>query len=1663
MVKKSNRPVLPAENSSADPLAGFTPATRAWFASAFAAPTAVQQAAWAAIGTGDSSLVIAPTGSGKTLAAFLHAIDRLFDEGSRGTPGGGGKEPPKAATRVLYISPLKALGADVRKNLRIPLHGVARARESRGDPSVEVTVGMRTGDTPASERAGLVRRPPDILITTPESLYLMLTSKARETLRGVRTVIVDEVHAVAGTKRGAHLAVSLERLDALLPSPAQRVGLSATVRPVDRVAEFLGGALPVTVVSPKTDRRLDLRIVVPVEDMTDMHVPPTASPGASSGAPERAGRAGSIWFHVESSILDRVLRCRSTIVFVNSRGLAERLTARLNELYAERNGIADSGDGGEARQYDSNNGGTDSRSTGLPPLIARSHHGSVSKERRAEIEQDLKSGELRCVVATSSLELGIDMGQVDLVIQVAAPPSVSAGMQRVGRASHHVGGTPLGLVYPRTRRDLVDAAVVVESMLAGRIEAISPPRNPLDILAQQTVAAVAMDPLRVEEWYVLLRRSDPFRALPRSVFDATLDMLAGRFPSDEFAEFRPRLVWDRNSGTLTARPGAQRLAVINGGTIPDRGTYSVVLPEGEEQAGSRRVGELDEEMVYESRVNDVITLGASSWRIRQITNDHVVVIPAPGKSARLPFWHGDGPGRPAELGEAVGAFLRDMDPGQSPDQMPGQMPGQSSDQPAGQSQGGHLPHGRLLAAGLDANASTNLCALLAEQRAATGALPTDRTLVMERCRDEVGDWRVMLHSPYGRRVHAPWALAVAERIRQRYKVDAAVVASDDGIVVKIPDTAGRLPGAELFAFDADGMRRLVTEAVGTSALFAARFRECAARALLLPRRAPGRRSPLWQQRLRAGQLLEVAREHPDFPILIETARECLQDVYDLPALDALMRRIAGGEVRLVDVTTDIPSPFAANLLFGYVGEFMYAYDAPLAERRASLLSLDIGLLGDLLGQTDFSELLDPRILDRMAGEMQHTAEDRRVSGLEGVADLLRELGPLSTGEVAARLDPGDADGRGDMRREAAGHLAALAAAHRAIAVSVGGEERWAAMEDASRLRDALGVRLPGGIPAVFLEAVADPLRDMVSRYARTHTPFTTGQLAARLGLGVAVADTCLDRLREQGRVLRGEFGAATAPGGMDAGSQGYQGHPAARHEWVWEDVFRRLRARSLQAAREATRPVDRAAYVRQLLERQYLLPEPQAAASVVPHGAALGHGGLYGVDGVARVVEQLSGVALPASLWESHVLPARVRDYLPGMLDELMAAGEVLWSGSGPLGDHDGLVALHLREIAAETLPGMPPDTPPDTLASGEETGTELRQAILAVMADGGAYFARRMYELVRSPAGGGHGAGPSAGFMTGQITPEDLREALWRLAWSGRVTTDTWTALRAYIRGKAPGPARRTRSVRRRLAGGGYQTYTFTPKAGGTGLVFPDDPALAGRWSLLPRVSVPETARALAMTEGLLATAEGLLDRYGIVTRGAVMAEGVPGGFPTVQRVFRGMEDAGRVLRGRFVDGLGAAQFADHAAVNRLREYADGPGDTEGGGAVVALSAADPANPFGVALPWPSHPSNAKPTRRAGAYVVIGNGRLLLWLAPGGRSLMTFIENNAPDAAGRTHAAAKALAAMLSRAGSGSVTIESVDGRAVDATPMGAALHAAGFSRTPKGLCWYGRPRSAS
>lgn len=1494
-----------------DPLGRFSELTRQWFTSTFPAPTPAQSQAWSAIADGRHTLVIAPTGSGKTLAAFLWAIDQLARTESDPGPG----------TTVLYVSPLKALAVDVERNLRTPLTGIARVAERLGEPAPAISVGVRSGDTTPKQRRDLITRPPDILITTPESLFLMLTSSARDTLAGVRTVIVDEVHAVAGTKRGAHLALSLERLDGLLDTPAQRIGLSATVRPPEEVARFLAGSTPAHIVAPPADKTFDLRVQVPVPDMANL-------------------TDNSIWPDVEERIVDLIESHRSSIVFANSRRLAERLTSRLNEIHAERSGVElpdghNPRVGGGAPAHVMASG----QSFGAPTLLARAHHGSVSKEQRAEVEDDLKSGRLRAVVATSSLELGIDMGAVDLVIQVSAPPSVASGLQRIGRAGHQVGEISQGVLFPNHRTDLIDCAVTVDRMQAGEIESMTVPANPLDILAQHTVAAAALEPLDAEAWFDTVRRSAPFATLPRSAFEATLDLLSGKYPSTEFAELRPRLVYDRDHGTLTSRPGAQRLAVTSGGAIPDRGMFTVYLATEKPS----RVGELDEEMVYESRPGDVISLGATSWRITEITHDRVMVLPAPGQPARLPFWRGDSVGRPAELGAAVGKFTGEL-----------------------ASLGRDDFDVRCRETGFDDFATDNLWQLLDEQRQATGVVPTDATLVVERFHDELGDWRLILHSPYGLRVHGPLALAVSRRLHERYGIDEKPTASDDGIIVRLPDTDEKPPGADIFVFDADEIEPIVTTEVGGSALFASRFRECAARALLLPRRHPGKRSPLWHQRQRAAQLLDVARKYPDFPIVLETVRECLQDVYDVPALTDLMSRIAQRRVRLIDVETTTPSPFAASVLFGYVGAFMYEGDSPLAERRAAALSLDSVLLAELLGRVELRDLLDPEVLRATSRQLQHLEPDRAARDAEGIADLLRLLGPLTEDELKDRCVTGDIGG----------WLEGLRAARRTLTVTFAGATWWVSIEDIGLLRDGVGVAVPVGIPLTFLESSDDPLGELLGRYARTRGPFGTDEAAARFGLGLRVTADVLGRLAVDGKLVRGEFSdAGAAPAATSGG----------REQWCDATVLKILRRRSLAALRAAVEPVSTAAYGR-------FLPSWQHVGSTQNRG----------VDGLAAVIEQLSGVALPASAVESLVLPQRVADYQPAMLDELLASGEVTWSGAGQIGASDGWVAFHLADSAPLTL-----------AAPAEIELTDTHRALLDTLSAGGAYFFRQLSE-----------EGKESTFT----------DALLELIWAGVVTGDTFAPVRAVLHGSRRPPAHRQRQRPPKLSR--YRIANPAPRS---------DPKVSGRWSKLPAPELDSTLRTHFQ-------AELLLSRHGVLTRGAT--EGLPGGFAMLYKVLTAFEDAGRCQRGYFIESLGGAQFAAASTVDRLRSYLDGVDPERPEWHAVVLAATDPANPYGAALPWPGD-GDFRPGRKAGALVVLVDGRLVWFLERGGRSLLSFGAE-----AGAQQSAATALADLVRNRRVSSLLVERVNGvsvldPAIDEARTSAqdALTEAGFARTPRGL----------
>ncbi|MGP6174974.1 ATP-dependent helicase [Corynebacterium sp. A21] len=1556
----------------------FRPQVATWFEDVFARPTLVQEQAWEKISGGDNALVVAPTGSGKTLAAFLWALNSLVEPSGQAVipvPDAPATHVTGKSVKVLYISPLKALGVDVENNLRAPLTGISRVADRLGLEMPNISVAVRSGDTPPAERARQLRKPPDILITTPESAYLMMTSKASGILREVDTVILDEIHALAGTKRGAHLALTLERLERLSPArKVQRIGLSATVRPLTTVAGFLGGDRPVEIIAPPAEKQWQLDVHVPVADMSDLPVPEEASTigefviddplgiGGPSHAAQQAPESAlpsqkSIWPFIEAELYREMMAANSTLVFVNSRRTAERLTSRLNELYAEEFApetlspatrrdpaqvMAQSGVAGKA-----------------PAVIARAHHGSVSKDERALTEQLLKEGSLKAVVATSSLELGIDMGAVDLVLQVESPPSVASGLQRVGRAGHSVGQVSKGAFYPKHRSDLVQSAVTVDRMKLGLIEELKVPRNPLDVLLQQTVAAVAVEDLDVEEWYATVRRAQPYRELPRDVFDAVIDLAAGIYPSTDFAELRPRIVFDRVSGMMSARPGAQRVAVTSGGTIPDRGLFGVFLAGGE--GAPRRVGELDEEMVYESRVGDVFTLGASSWRIADITRDQVIVTPAPGHTGRLPFWTGDAAGRPAELGRALGAFRREV----------------------------HADPERLNNLGLDEYATANLTRYLADQAEATGLVPDEKTLLLERFRDELGDWRVVLHTPYGRGVNAAWALAVGAIVAERTGMDAQAVAGDDGIVLRLPESDEE-PSAALFMVDAAEIGELVTHQVGNSALFASRFRECAARGLLLPRRTPGKRAPLWQQRQKAAQLLDVARKYPSFPIILETVRECLQDVYDLPALIQLCQDLGHRRVRIAEVTVDQPSPFASSLLFNYTGAFMYEGDSPLAEKRAAALALDPSLLAKLLGEVELRELLAPEIIGEVHAQLQRTHPERRARSPEELADVLRILGPLPVEELEAHC------AFPEPFQNALLHLG-----DRVMSVRIGGREHLAQSLDAPLLRDALGVPVPPGV-AAQVATVLDALDQLVGRFARTRGPFTLRDLAETFGLGASAAHAALTVQVTRGAVVEGRYRQ-----GVD------------EPEYCAAEVLRIIRSRSLAAARKEAQPVSASTFAR-------FLPEWQ---QVAPVGS---RPGLSGPDGVFAVIEQLAGVRLPASAWESLVLPARVGNYSPTQLDELTSSGEVLILGAGAAGARDPWLMLLPADYAGQLAPELP-----------ELSVSALQESVLAVLGRGGGFhFPEILAEVT----------GEDLGLLSGQVTAEQLREAIWGLVEAGLVSPDSFAPIRARLAaGGSTAHRAKRRPTRSRLRMGRTSFAQATRAAS----ISPPD--MGGRWALAVPAAEEATSRSVAH-------GEAWLDRYGVLTRGSVVAEEVLGGFALAYKVLSRFEENGKAMRGYLIEGLGAAQFSTPAVIDRLRGLADTP-DLEGWPsgsaepAVYLLAAADPANPYGAALPWPE----TGPSRAAGASVILVDGLLLAHLTRGGRSLSLFLEQLPAGIPVGEEELIGMIVEALTDAGSRNamsrVVVEKINGSPALESALLEAFRRAGAGITPKGIRIGGRP----
>lgn len=1461
-----------------------------WFDSTFPKATKAQQLGWPVIQSGKNALILAPTGSGKTLAAFLSAIDHIMFE----------PLPPKLERcRVLYISPLKALAVDVEKNLRTPIAGISWVAEKDSASYMPPTIAIRTGDTPTRERTQFQRNPADILITTPESLYLMLTSNTREVLRSIRWVIIDEIHAVAGTKRGAHLAVSLERLQAITNKPFQRIGLSATQKPLDEIARFLGGGevnakgrwkeRKVEIIDAGHRKNLDLQVVVPVEDMS--RVGEILVDKRSAKKKEESIRK-SLWPSLYPKLLHLIRTHRTTLVFVNNRRLAERIAAAINELAGQE--------------------------------IMRAHHGSVSHDQRIEIEEDLKSGKVPAIVVTSSLELGIDMGSIDLVVQIEATRSVTSALQRIGRAGHQSGEISKGIIFPKYRGDLAACAALTRLMVNGDVETTQYLRNPLDVLAQQIVAMTAMDTWKVDELEKVIRQSAPFADLTRGILEGVLEMLSGRFPSDEFADLRPRIVWDRISGKIRARQGAKSVAITNGGTIPDRGLYGVFLAGAD--PGKGRVGELDEEMVFETREGETFLLGSSTWRVEDISHDRVVVSPAPGEPGKMPFWKGEGTGRSLEFGKAVGRLTRELQ----------KLTTQKAEEVLIQQ---HY---------LDDWAAKNLLAYIHEQQEKAGIVPDDQTIVIERYSDELGDWRVCILSPFGARVHAPWTHAIESILSQKSGLKVETMWSDDGIVIRFPET-DEPPPVDTFLPDPDEVEGLVVQQMGASALFASRFREAAARALLLPRRYPGQRTPLWQQRKRASDLLHVTSHFENFPIILETYRELLKDYFDMPGLIEVLRDIRSRKIRISTVNTRKPSPFASSLMFGYVGNFLYEGDAPLAERRAQALSVDQTQLRELLGEAEFRELLDADVIRNYEMQLQHLDEIHKVRNTDSLHELLMRIGDLSDAEIFSRSD--------EEPRIVREWVNELSEADRIISIPISDEKRWIAAEDTAKYRDALGITIRSKLPSAFLQPVATPVSDLISRYARTHGPFQLKEAASRFGLGDAAVEMVLAGLEDLGKVLQGEF----KPGGSG-------------REWCDTNVLRVLRLKSLARLRKEVEPVEREAYAR-------FLPAWHQIGS-----------NRKGSEALLEILEQLQGYPLPISVLENQILPARIKDYDPRDLDALLSSGVVLWTGIEAIGQNDGRIAFYLADQASKLIAPTTEIQNPDPLHS----------KIRETLASSGAIFFPQILTAAGNPF------------------KRDVLNALSDLVWAGEVTNDTLLPVRAL-----QSQGKRSRKAKSSLASG----RTSIP------------PAAAGRWSLV-RNLIPQQQDVRSGAERMTALANQFLNRLGVVTREAIGSEKITGGFSAVYPVFKLMEESGKIRRGYFIAGRGAAQFALSGALDRLRDFREQSEEPQ----TYLLAATDPANAYGAVLPWPERDDSFHFGRNAGARVILIDGQLAAYLGKGEKNLLTFISPEDPQLGRKAAAIAQALSSEVNSGRRRAIVISSVDGLPPGDTFLGAALKNEGF-----------------
>ncbi|HEX6533255.1 MAG TPA: DEAD/DEAH box helicase [Gemmatimonadaceae bacterium] len=1538
------------------PRTPFHPLIAAWFAETFGGASEPQRLGWPAIETGAHTLILAPTGTGKTLAAFLWELNQLIVRGAA--------EPLPNAVQILYISPLKALGNDIHRNLERPLAELRARFERAGEPFPEIRVAVRTGDTPAAARARMTRKAPHILITTPESLAIMLTApKGRGMFALTRAVIVDEIHAVAGTKRGAHLALSLERLEALCEAPPQRIGLSATQRPLDEVARYLGGCTPpaddgappefrpVTIVDCGLVKRMELSVVSPVPDLGDV--------------------GGSVWPAVAELVLGHIRRARTTLVFVNNRAQAERIAARVNALAGEE--------------------------------LARPYHGSLARERRLALERALKAGELPALVTTSSLELGIDIGSVDLVLQLQSPKRVSAALQRVGRAGHSLGEASRGVLVPTHRDDLVESAAIVGAMREGDVEPTRVPQNTLDVLAQVLVAMASVEDWTSAAMLRLVRGAYPYHRLARAAFDEVLGMLSGKYASDLAAELEPRLTWDRIGDRVSGSRASRLVATISGGTIPDRGLYTVNLPD------RTRLGELDEEFVHESRVGDVFQLGSATWRIGAIEHDRVVVTPAPGAPARMPFWHGEFSTRSPELSRRVGALRRELARAGADDvAIDAELAERYACDPA---------------------AARSLREYVAEQRAATGIVPDDRTILIEHFRDEMGAVRVIVHSVFGGRVNAPWGMALAQRVRETLGrgdeargADVQVLATDDGIMLRLPDLGAPPPVHALLGLSADEAERRVVDEVGATSLFGARFRMSAARALLLPRGSPRRRMPLWLQRLKAGDLLEVVRRFPSFPILVETYREVLRDAFDLESLREVLDAIAAGRVTVRTVETPQASPFAASLQFGFVMDWMYADDTPRAERRAALLSVDRTLLGEVMGEEE-SDDDTAHALAELLAERRGTAPGRRARSADELAHLLDRAGDLSVEELRERVAEPEARG------SAVDPLEELLASARAVAIpfaTPGGVEwrvvlaesypTYAAAFGAERVARvrvgrALEERAAGDVlPAALATPVLEPRaarREILARFLALAGPITVSEVRARYGWGARWIEARLTEWERTGRLVCARF---------------RRGVTAT--EWCSRRIAERARRRALAALRRQIQPVELPAFASFLQHWQHVDPRER----------------LDGPDGLEIVLHQLAGAPRPAEGWERDYLPARLGSYDPGWLSRLGASGQVMWAGDARADASGALVlaavrffprgegALWLPEmvdaplgdaavLVRETLERMGASFVADLQASTGLAMLPVRDALRELVAAGivtndTVEAMREVARLRPLPARGGRDEPDPTRWLPSTFTPSPGRPVVQRRPSARR--------LPKWRRPDLPGPA------------SGW--------VGRWSLVRPARGAPGGSWGVL----APEEERAEAI-------ARRWLERYGVVTRDWWRRERPAVSWRAIYRELRRLELRGEVRRGYFVEGLSGAQFALPDAVERLRAARDEGSDAP----LVVLAASDPANPY--SLPLESVPRTTLTRPRGHGALLVTRAGVVLVSAEGRGRRVHVADGLAPAevtaAAGALGEHLRRAAALAQGARRRDAKIEAIDGAPAIESAHVPAFRAAGWRLEPDGL----------